>query len=477
MSLTYGFYNSHNKDRRYNALQMSSIFDGIITDGIFEKVGEKLMVSKGSGMTVNVGSGRAWFNHTWTLNDGSLLLTVSEAEVVLNRIDTVVVDVNKLTRINDIIIVKGTPATDPIAPTLINNPDTEHFQYPLCDIYVGAGVTEITQSNITNRVGIDCPFVTGAVQSVSVDGLMAQWRARWDEWFDAIRDTLDDDIATNLANRILELESGTVKNEDFSKYKELFDSPEMHRNIFRGKYLGNEITEAQLGAIRDGSFKDLYVGDYWTIPYTVGEKTVTANWRIADINYWLNRGDTKFTNQHLVIIPDDIIQYSSDSDTLSMDSSNSTEYGYANASIRTVYFRQDINPIIYQIFGDTLLEHREYLTIATQMPDGVHPNYGYPKSGSWCTVTCEVPSEIMIFGCNIFAAVGNGSADVKSHTVSNTQLALFRLHPEQILVPEKEYWLRDIVNIIRYAFVSRNGEASYGNAASLKGVRPVFAIG
>lgn len=53
-------------------------------------------------------------------------------------------------------------------------------------------------------------------------------------------------------------------------------SPEMHRNIFRGKSLGESITAEQLEVIRDGSFRDLYVGDYWEINGT--------KYRIADIH-------------------------------------------------------------------------------------------------------------------------------------------------------------------------------------------------
>ena len=94
MSVTYGFYNSVNGDRKYNSIQMSRMFDGIISDGIFETVGDKLMVSAGSGMTVNVGTGRAWFNHTWTWNDSLLPIKIADSELVLNRIDTIVIDVD-----------------------------------------------------------------------------------------------------------------------------------------------------------------------------------------------------------------------------------------------------------------------------------------------------------------------------------------------------------------------------------------------
>ena len=74
MSISYGFYNSINHDRKYNAEQISSIFDGIITDGVYHSIGNAFSVTPGTDMSVNVASGRAWFNHTWTLNDAMIIV-------------------------------------------------------------------------------------------------------------------------------------------------------------------------------------------------------------------------------------------------------------------------------------------------------------------------------------------------------------------------------------------------------------------
>ena len=134
MSVTYGFYNSKNRDRRYDAIQMSSIFDGIIRDGVLQHFGTAMMVKESEGMMVNVGIGRAWFNHTWTLNDALLPLTLPLSEVILNRIDAVVleVDARESVRANSIKIVKGTPASSPKNPTLVKTND--RWQYPLAYI-------------------------------------------------------------------------------------------------------------------------------------------------------------------------------------------------------------------------------------------------------------------------------------------------------------------------------------------------------
>ena len=44
MAVTYGFYDSTGGDRKYNALQMGSIFDGIIQDGVYANIGNAFQV-------------------------------------------------------------------------------------------------------------------------------------------------------------------------------------------------------------------------------------------------------------------------------------------------------------------------------------------------------------------------------------------------------------------------------------------------
>lgn len=180
MSVTYGFYNSVNGDRKYDATQISSIFDGIVTDGVFMSIGTSLRVKAASGMTVNVGIGRAWFNHTWTYNDALLPLTLDASDVLNSRIDSVILEINsgESVRANSIKILKGTPASSPKEPSLTSSV-TLH-QYRLANILVKAGVSSINQSNITDLIGSSStPYITGILKTVNTDELMAQWKSDW----------------------------------------------------------------------------------------------------------------------------------------------------------------------------------------------------------------------------------------------------------------------------------------------------------
>lgn len=185
MSVTYGFYNSLNHDRKYDAIQMSSIFDGVINDGIYMSIGDQLRVSAGVDMTVIVGTGRAWFNHTWTLNDARLPLTLEQSEVILKRIDLVILEVNAdpAVRQNSIKILKGIPSQNPAWPTIIN----EGFlhQYVLAAISVAPNATAIRQADIENRVGMGtAPFVTGIIETINTDALIDQWKDQWQAFYE-----------------------------------------------------------------------------------------------------------------------------------------------------------------------------------------------------------------------------------------------------------------------------------------------------
>lgn len=196
MSVSSGFFNSLNGDRKYNAAQMSAIFDGLIIDGVFASIGTAFAVNAAGGLTVNVGIGKAWFDHTWTVNDSILPMTAPEAEVLLDRIDAVVLEVNgtESVRENTIKFVKGNPSSAPSRPTLTNEGNVH--QYPLCYIYRKYGTAVINQADITPMVGTEStPFVTGILQTISLDELLGKWQDELDRFTDARSQEVDDWIA------------------------------------------------------------------------------------------------------------------------------------------------------------------------------------------------------------------------------------------------------------------------------------------
>lgn len=193
MSLTYGFYNSINHDRTYSAEDMSAIFNGIINDGVFQNIGNHMAVSPGSdGLSVNIGTGRAWFNGTWSLNDSIFVLTLEDAPYVANysRIDAICLKVDKTNsvRANSFVVVKGTETSQtPSKPDLVSS-DVVHY-HPLAYVTIKNGDTSIIASAIENAIGLEnTPYVTGILETVEASDLLVQWQAQWDEWIANKRD-------------------------------------------------------------------------------------------------------------------------------------------------------------------------------------------------------------------------------------------------------------------------------------------------
>lgn len=177
MSFASGFFNSVDHDRLYDATDISRLFDGLIRDGIFASIGDCLVVKQSNQMNVTVGTGRAWFNHTWSYNDALYPVTIPPSEILMDRIDAVVLEINSVesVRANSIKLIKGTPSSTPTKPALMNT--KEVHQYPLAYVTVGKEVTSIRQADIENCVGTSvCPFVTGILEVISIEQLIPQWK-------------------------------------------------------------------------------------------------------------------------------------------------------------------------------------------------------------------------------------------------------------------------------------------------------------
>ena len=203
MAFTCGFFNSQNGDRKYNAEQMASIFDGLIKDGVYDTVGDIFAVTPGTGMQVLVGSGRAWFDHTWNNNDAQYPLAITAADVSLPRYDAVVLETNHsdTVRTNRLRVLTGTPASNPVKPTMTSTANVK--QHPLAYIKVTAGATAITQSMIQVVVGTsECPFVTGIIDTAQIDALFQQWNGEFNEWFENLKAQLSDNVVANLQGQI-----------------------------------------------------------------------------------------------------------------------------------------------------------------------------------------------------------------------------------------------------------------------------------
>ena len=252
-----------------------------------------------------------------------------------------------------------------------------------------------------------------------------------------------------------------LPNDNFFAMLDEIGSPILHRQIYRGKNLGTSFTAAQKSVIAAGTFKGIWLGDYWVI----GGVTYV----VVDFDYWYQCGDTAFTKHHIVVMPKKNMY------NAKMNASNITTGGYYGSAMRGADVEGTFTPYasgcglyaaltsFQAAFGDALLTHREYLCNTVEESN--------ESAGAWFDSIIDLPSEIMIYGNSI------RTASPRIATIGKSQLALFAASHKFISQEREYYWLRDVVSATYFAYVYFSGFANYYYASGSNGVRPVAAVG
>ena len=239
MAIESGYYNSLNGDRKYNAETMSKYFNGLFTRGVLQNYQGKFVVEENEGMTVIVSSGKAYFSDgKWIENTTDLLLNIEAADVVLNRIDRIVLrnDRTKEGRKATVEVKKGTPSGSPTAPELTNNEDIEELS--LATISVTAKQSEIKQINITNTIPDTdvCGYVTGIIEQVDTSDLYKQYQDAYKEFYDD-NDERFNDLYTGNESRFDDMYTENGKKLD----DQLEENDDTFNDWFSG--IKNDIAE------------------------------------------------------------------------------------------------------------------------------------------------------------------------------------------------------------------------------------------
>lgn len=196
MAIKYGFFNSVNGDRVYNAEDVGRYLHGIVSDGVYQDDTGRMQVIASSGMTVAVQAGRAMLSYHYMENDSAYSVTL-DIGTTLPRIDLIVLRLDLTNRNISIAVKKGTPAASPSIPILSRQSTV--YELALAAITVAANATSITQANIQDLRpnSAYCGWVTGVVQQLDTSTLFSQWEAAYaaqyeqletefQNWFDTL---------------------------------------------------------------------------------------------------------------------------------------------------------------------------------------------------------------------------------------------------------------------------------------------------
>lgn len=217
MAIRSGMFNSVNGDRKVDAAFFSLFFSTFIGDGVFPNPSTGLQVVEGQGMQTIVKPGKGWIQGRFVINDSDHIFKHDIADGVLKRIDRVVMRLNNLTRQIEIVLKKGSQASNPSAPVLQR--DAEVYELVLADVLINAGTTQITQGNITDqRLNKSlCGIVHGIIDQVDTTTIFNQYQ----QWFDDYSVTKASEFLTWQTNVTTALEAWIdAQEQDFTAWRQ-----------------------------------------------------------------------------------------------------------------------------------------------------------------------------------------------------------------------------------------------------------------
>ena len=244
-----------------------------------------------------------------------------------------------------------------------------------------------------------------------------------------------------------------------------------HNSIFRGKNLGEFATFDQWRAIEEGTFDDLYIGDYWLID--------GLHYRIAAFDYYYGISDSdgnEVTTHHVVIVPDEVMKL------MAMNPTRTSvgAYSYSDLRLNVNEGIPSLIPTVYAAFGSNHL--LQFSQLFVYYLNGQRPGMTHFTQES---TRLFLMSEVNVWGTKIASCSfdpaqdpgGVGYAGVYGYrSFDDMQYPLFRLE-KRFAKSTQHYWLRDTsaegtfcaVNVRGY------GTAFYADENTI-GIRPAFCL-
>ena len=275
------------------------------------------------------------------------------------------------------------------------------------------------------------------------------------------------DGSGNITIPVTALSPSAIRAQWYAAYP---DGAEAHNAMWGGRDITAAFNNGTVSAnIANGTFRDIFPGDYITKQVTISGTAYTVNWVVADCDYWINKGDqgNGMTTHHVAIVPQVPIL------SANMNATNTTEGGYAGSRM----YRETIPACatgIVNAFGSShILTFRDCATNnmnASATSPGLSGWFtGVAQGVAWADMRCNLMSEGMVYGNSIWSSSGDDNC------IGLRQMSAFRLSERLINYNRQWWWLRNVVSSAHFALVYGLGFAYAHTASSSRGVRP-FAL-
>ncbi len=242
-----------------------------------------------------------------------------------------------------------------------------------------------------------------------------------------------------------------------------------HNGIYRAKDLGtisslNEyIAFRQAHGIADGTYKDLYLGDYFKIQ----DGTYNKTWMVAHFDYYHNIGSSTNGGPRGVLL----INKSFCTESRMNNSESRTTGGYV-ASVAHTVTCPAIASALSTVFGSYLSSFNIYASSTVQ--ETIPSNCGLGWNGAvtnctWTTTQCTIPTENQFTGSSIMSSSAFDAAE------SYLKLAIFNFI-SFVEFGRDTAWTRSVASVNHYVGGSNIGYFNGYGAYENRGIKALVYI-
>lgn len=275
------------------------------------------------------------------------------------------------------------------------------------------------------------------------------------------------------AKTILITSEGVISCNSDNIYDNLsVNDANTHNMLWRGKDITANFDNGSFSAaVADGSFKDIFIGDYINKTVTISGKAYTCKFIVGHLDYFFKfpqiadgNNVTQWNNDthHVLIFPETPFF------NAQMNSQHTTVGGYVGSAMYTSTLPA-VQAGLSQVF--TLVPFANYLTnsLDTNLTSGAGASRtGGAYESKWYTRYVELFSEKMAFGAPSWQTVNAYSTP--------EQIAAFRLNRQLLHIKDWWWWLRDIASSSEFCLCTGHGNSRHLGAASSSGCRPFCLI-
>lgn len=189
-------YDGDTYDREYTSGDFASYLDKIVGNGVFSNPSTNLQVMASSGMEIVVKEGQAFIDGHKLVLDADMSFTLDNSDVLLDRIDRIVVYLDMANRTMGIRVKKGTPDSPAQVPELTRTSTLK--EYCLADVRIVAQATAVSQTNIadTRADTSICGFVSSLIDQVDTATLYAQYQTAYQQFYESTQTQLEEFMQT-----------------------------------------------------------------------------------------------------------------------------------------------------------------------------------------------------------------------------------------------------------------------------------------